>query len=112
MAADSLTGTFSGVFSDYQNSPEFLDEVFDSAGAVKAHYQQVLKQFLQYRVDDFRELNDHAKLSFFNQGVKFAVYSDKAKGVERIFPFDLFPRIVRQRSGRSWRKALFSATWP
>jgi uncharacterized circularly permuted ATP-grasp superfamily protein len=94
MAADSLTSTFSGVFSEYQNSPDFLDEVFDRDGAPKPHYQQVLKQFLQYQVNDFRELNDHAKLSFFNQGITFAVYSDKAKGVERIFPFDLFPRII------------------
>lgn len=94
MTADSSAGIFTGVFSDYQVSPDFLDEVYDHKGTGKAHYQLVLNKFLQYRAENFRELNEHAKLSFFNQGITFAVYSDKAKGVERIFPFDLFPRII------------------
>ena len=35
-----------------------------------------------------------ADLSFRNLGITFTVYSDQASGVERIFPFDLIPRIV------------------
>ncbi|OQR26310.1 hypothetical protein BWR59_31800, partial [Pseudomonas sp. Bc-h] len=34
-----------------------------------------------------------ADLAFRNQGITFTVYKD-ASGVERIFPFDLVPRIV------------------
>jgi len=29
-----------------------------------------------------------------NQGITYAVYSDSKQGTERIFPFDLFPRII------------------
>jgi uncharacterized circularly permuted ATP-grasp superfamily protein len=94
MTAVSTPEIFTGLFRDYEVSPNFFDEVYDSERAVKPHYQLVLRQFLQYQVDQFRDLNEYAKLSFFNQGITFAVYSDKAKGVERIFPFDLFPRII------------------
>lgn len=84
----------SDVLNNYPQNTALLDEVFDKGGKVNPHYKKVLDQFLHYSVQDFKELNEHAKLSFFNQGVTFAVYSDKSKGVERIFPFDLFPRII------------------
>ncbi len=94
MTLPLLPQTISDVFTDYPLSPHLLDEVFTRDGKVNSHYQKVLDQFALYSAQDFIELNEHAKLSFFNQGVTFAVYSDKSKGVERIFPFDLFPRIV------------------
>ncbi|MFD1757511.1 circularly permuted type 2 ATP-grasp protein [Rufibacter sediminis] len=84
----------SEVFRNYQIPPQFLDEVFRAPGAVHPHYETVLQHFLEFSKDEFKELNEHAKMSFFNQGITFSVYSDKAKGVERIFPFDLFPRII------------------
>ncbi|WP_181306895.1 circularly permuted type 2 ATP-grasp protein [Rufibacter sp. XAAS-G3-1] len=84
----------SEVFSNYQIPPTFLDEVFRAPGQVHPHYEAVYRQFLEFTKDEFKELNEHAKMSFFNQGITFSVYSDKAKGVERIFPFDLFPRII------------------
>ena len=34
-----------------------------------------------------------ADVAFRNQGITFTVYGD-ATGVERIFPFDLMPRII------------------
>lgn len=94
MDATSIPEISNGVFNDYRLNPKFLDEVFNKEGAVNPHYKQVLEQFAQYSAEDFNVLNEHAKLSFFNQGITFNVYSDKAKGVERIFPFDLFPRII------------------
>jgi uncharacterized circularly permuted ATP-grasp superfamily protein len=94
MGAGSVYSNFKEVFSNYQLNPGFIDEVFSDKNLAKDHYQKVLHHFAQLSAQDFKELNDHAKLSFFNQGVTFAVYSDKAKGVERIFPYDLFPRII------------------
>jgi len=94
MSAGTVHSNFTEVFSNYEFNSQFLDEVFNDKGNVNGHYRKVLDHFAQMSAQDFRELNDHAKLSFFNQGVTFAVYSDKAKGVERIFPYDLFPRII------------------
>ncbi|WP_026464273.1 circularly permuted type 2 ATP-grasp protein [Adhaeribacter aquaticus] len=84
----------SGVFGNYQVPPQFLDEVFNSAGGVNPHYENIYQQFVKFNKEEFKELNEQAKSAFFNQGITFSVYSDKAKGVERIFPFDLFPRII------------------
>lgn len=84
----------SDVFGKYQVAPHFLDEVFNAGGNINPHYKQIYQQFLKYSKEDFRELNEFAKMSFFNQGITFSVYNDKAKGTERIFPFDLFPRII------------------
>ena len=94
MGAESVPNNFAEVFSSYEFNPKFLDEVFRDQDNINGHYQKVLDYFSRISAQDFKELNDHAKLSFFNQGVTFAVYSDKAKGVERIFPYDLFPRII------------------
>ena len=38
-------------------------------------------------------MNNKAKSSFFNQGITFQVYDNKVTQ-EKIFPFDLFPRII------------------
>ncbi|MEM9986845.1 MAG: circularly permuted type 2 ATP-grasp protein, partial [Bacteroidota bacterium] len=38
----------------------------------------------------------NAKLSFLNQGITYAVYDDHTHGTEKIFPFDLFPRVILQ----------------
>ncbi|WP_225986429.1 hypothetical protein [Rufibacter sp. LB8] len=88
-------GVTSSVFGKYQAPSQFLDEVFQPTGEIKPEYQGIYEQFLQFSKDDFRELNEHAKMSFFNQGITFSVYNYKAKGVERIFPYDLFPRVIQ-----------------
>ena len=44
-------------------------------------------------MNDYENLNNKAKASFFNQGITFQVY-DNEQTQEKIFPFDLFPRII------------------
>jgi uncharacterized circularly permuted ATP-grasp superfamily protein len=34
-----------------------------------------------------------------NQGITFTVYSDEEQGIERIFPFDIIPRILTKTNG-------------
>jgi len=94
MGVGSIQNNSAEVFGNYELKPEFLDEVFSDERKPNDHYRKVLDYFAHLSAQDFKALNDHTKLSFFNQGVTFAVYSDKAKGVERIFPYDLFPRII------------------
>jgi uncharacterized circularly permuted ATP-grasp superfamily protein len=90
-----------GIFNQYQVQEGLLDEVFLQSGQARKHYQKILNQFYKFSADDFKGINEAIKISFFNQGVTFNVYSDKSKGVERIFPFDLFPRIMPKRE---WEK--------
>ncbi len=82
------------VFSTYPFNKALFDEVFKEDGKTVKHYQKILKHFSKLSVEDYKKLDEFAKITFFNQGVTFAVYSDTLKGVERIFPFDLMPRII------------------
>ncbi len=40
------------------------------------------------------ERRGYADVSFLYQGITFTVYGQKIQGIERIFPFDLIPRII------------------
>ncbi|MEM7382485.1 MAG: circularly permuted type 2 ATP-grasp protein, partial [Bacteroidota bacterium] len=69
------------------------DEIFDQDGQVKEIYQKLFNLYGEHSIEDYIQLNTKAKSSFFNQGITFQVYGKK-ETQEKIFPFDLFPRII------------------
>lgn len=81
------------IFSSYTRNEKFFDEVFDNQGKVKSIYQKLFKLYGEHSISDYANLNNKAKASFFNQGITFQVYGNK-ESEEKIFPFDLFPRII------------------
>ncbi len=81
------------IFSTYERNPALFDEIFNAEGNVKEVYQKLFDIYSEHSVDDFAALNNKAKSSFFNQGITFQVYGEK-ETKEKIFPFDLFPRII------------------
>ena len=81
------------IFSSYEKKPELFDEIFLKEERVRKIYKKLFKLYRQHSIQDFAKLNEKAKASFFNQGITFQVYNDK-KAQEKIFPFDLFPRII------------------
>ncbi|MDD5199058.1 MAG: circularly permuted type 2 ATP-grasp protein [Terrimicrobiaceae bacterium] len=91
-----VIGTFpaymQGMFADYEVGG-FFDEMFDSAGRVRPHYAKLLDQFSEMEPAEFERKNALAEHSYLSQGITFTVYSGD-EGTERIFPFDLIPRIV------------------
>jgi uncharacterized circularly permuted ATP-grasp superfamily protein len=54
----------------------------------------LMRIFGQLDIQGYLKINEIAKSDLFNQGVTFNVYSEKNEGVERLFPFDLFPRMI------------------
>ena len=80
------------LFQGYQ--PEtFFDEMFDLSGEVRAHYEKLLVRYTGMSSQEFQKKRDLADNAFLTQGVTFTVYNDQ-EGTERIFPFDLIPRII------------------
>ena len=79
-------------FSDYELDG-FFDEMYASKGRVRPHYRKLLSKLKTLKREDFDQRRQMADLSFLNQGITFTVYSDD-QGTERIFPFDLIPRII------------------
>jgi uncharacterized circularly permuted ATP-grasp superfamily protein len=81
-----------GLFAQYEEGP-FFDEMFAPGGGVRSHYQRLYNRFTEMSAEDVRRKHLVAERAFLTQGVTFTVYNDQ-EGTERIFPFDLIPRII------------------
>ncbi|MBL9117033.1 MAG: circularly permuted type 2 ATP-grasp protein [Verrucomicrobiaceae bacterium] len=79
-------------FEQYQTDG-FFDEVFRDGHAVRQHYDGLIKSVSALSARDYALRQQAADAAFLKQGVTFTVYGDD-KGTERIFPFDLMPRII------------------
>ena len=86
-------------FAKYDTG-DFYDEMFDAPGQARPHYQRLLQRFTELKKDEFERKRELAALTLLRQGVTFTLYDD-AQGTERIFPFDLIPRII---SAEEWNK--------
>ncbi len=81
------------LFTAYEHC-RFYDEMFAGPGRPRPHYQRLHDRFARLEgMDSLLERQRIANQTFVNRGVTFTVYSDTA-GTEKIFPFDLIPRIV------------------
>ena len=79
-------------FADYQLG-DFYDEMFAGEGKARPHYRKLLERFKEMDREEFERKRALAASTFLSQGVTFTVYNDD-QGTERIFPFDLLPRII------------------
>jgi uncharacterized circularly permuted ATP-grasp superfamily protein len=82
------------------NADGFFDEMVSSAGEVRGHYRKFLERFEGIPPAEFEQRRRAVDLAFLRQGVTFNVYGD-AQGTEKIFPFDMVPRII---PGGEWEK--------
>jgi uncharacterized circularly permuted ATP-grasp superfamily protein len=71
----------------------FFDEMLDPQGEVRAHYSRFRELFQQFSPKEFEVKRQSVDIAFLRQGITFNVYGDSA-GTEKIFPFDLLPRII------------------
>ncbi len=74
-------------------NPKGWDEMFSDDG-VRHSYRQVLHTLESLNLQSLRDKQKQASDFFMNQGITFTVYSDDNQGIERIFPFDIIPRII------------------
>jgi len=75
------------------NPESFFDEMMTGDGGVRPHYRKLVERYSSLSADDFEQRRRAVDISFLRQGITFNVYGD-SQGVEKIFPFDLVPRIV------------------
>ncbi|MBW8781323.1 MAG: circularly permuted type 2 ATP-grasp protein [Verrucomicrobia bacterium] len=81
------------LFANYEHG-RFYDEMFASPGKARPHYRRLYERFaLMESMGELLDRQRTADQTFIDRGVTFTVYSDTA-GTEKIFPFDLIPRIV------------------
>lgn len=83
------------LFSSYEVG-DFFDEVFSAPGEARPHYGALLEDVGALNPAEYAIRQRAVDAAFLRQGVTFTVYGDE-KGTERIFPFDLMPRIIPHR---------------
>ena len=95
MPQATQTASEDNLFRDYDPGP-FFDEMFTPDRVPRPHYAKIYDELAGMSVNQFEERRQLADLSFLLQGITFTVYSD-GRGTERLFPFDLAPRILARQ---------------
>ena len=80
------------LFSSYRTSAAY-DEMFAPSGEPRLHCQPLYEDLLASSLAELRRNQTEADKAFLAQGITFTVYGDD-QGTERIFPYDLLPRII------------------
>ncbi len=81
------------ILNSHYDSGHFFDEMFAPEGATRPHYRRLGERLGTLPLKEFDQRRAAVDLAFLRRGVTFTVYHDNA-GTERIFPFDLIPRII------------------
>ncbi len=84
-------------FSHYTLDAAF-DEMLSADGRPRPHYQELYHRLLEMPAETLYQRQQAANTAFLNQGITFTVYGDD-EGTERIWPYDLLPRII---TGAEW----------
>jgi len=79
-------------FEHYQTGP-FFDEMFEAGSEPRAAARALFQLIETMTEGELLRRQQSAERALLHMGITFNVYGDSA-GTERIFPFDLVPRIV------------------
>ena len=88
-----MQASWSAPFTQYELDKTFFDEMFAAPGMPRAQYEALFQALLTLSGEELDRYQQAADLSFLHQGITFTVYGND-KGTERIFPYDLLPRII------------------
>lgn len=80
------------VSTDYE-LPDAFDEMFTQDGRPRPSGERFVERLESLSLDSLRQRQKAAEKSLQNMGITFNVYGHQA-GTERVWPFDLLPRIV------------------
>ncbi len=89
--------TAASLFAHYELDTSF-DEMFAPGHKPRDAYRLLFDRLLELPAAEWRHRQQAADRAFLNQGVTFTVYGND-EGTERIFPYDILPRII---TGAEW----------
>ena len=80
---------------DFQNydTGSFYDELFENSGQPRSMVAPLIQRLKAMSHSDLIRQQKAAESEFLQMGITFTVYGGK-EGTEKIFPFDIIPRIV------------------
>ncbi len=80
------------LLESYKDQPSVWDEMISTDG-IRAPYKNFVSVINDLPGDEMTHKDEMAKKLFMSQGITFTVYSS-GEGIEKIFPFDIIPRII------------------
>ena len=78
---------------DGYNTDGFYDEMFAPDGSARPAVQMLVERIEGFPEGEFTRRQIAAEHALLRMGITFNVYADE-QGIEKIFPFDLIPRII------------------
>jgi uncharacterized circularly permuted ATP-grasp superfamily protein len=93
------------LFSSYKPDAGVYDELFNPEGMPYPEVSSVVGLLNKISAEDFEEKQHFVDASFLQSGITFTVYADD-EGTEKIFPFDLIPRIISESEWKVLEKGL------
>jgi uncharacterized circularly permuted ATP-grasp superfamily protein len=82
------------ILKSYIEQPNVWDEMFSGDG-LRSTYKNFVSAIEDLSVNEMNRKDEVAKKLFMSQGITFTVY-DSGEGIEKIFPFDIIPRIIKK----------------
>src|SRR5690606_21943313 len=77
------------------DSQSFYDEMFDSYGGVRSHYQSIHSQFAQMSPANQAARSKALQQRMIEEGITFTLYRpNQSEPLERTIPFDYIPRVI------------------
>ena len=79
--------------------------MFGEEEKVRYIYKSFSENLSKIPLDKLNKMQEFSSEFFMKQGVTFTVYNNE-KGVERIFPFDIIPRIIHDKEWKIIESAI------
>jgi len=92
------------LLKNYPEDPEIWDEMV-SHGDIRPHYRNFVTAIEGLSSEEMTRRDEQAKKLFMTQGITFTVYSS-GEGIEKIFPFDVVPRIIKAEEWENVEKGI------
>lgn len=83
----------------------FFDELFAADGIPHQNVKELITHLNSLSIKDLKRKQRAAELSLYQHGITFSVYGNK-QGTEKIFPFDLIPRVITANEWETLEKGL------
>lgn len=80
------------LLQSYLEQPNVWDEMFGADG-IRSPYKNFVSVIADLPPVEMTHKDEMAKKLFMSQGITFTVYNS-GEGIEKIFPFDIIPRII------------------
>ena len=77
--------------------PGLFDEWVTEKGRLRAGFGRLGKRFATYPMDALQDRSASLERAIKEQGVTFTVYSEAHGSIDRSWPLDLIPRILRRQ---------------